>query len=570
MWTKLLNKFSLFVLLLLCSTVSANENAVTLYGVFETVINSDKEYSNPFDYTEISFSAEITSPDLKLMKVSSFYDGRDTHGKDMWRIRFMPDEPGMWQYIVKNNNSGTIVQTGQFTVIDQVANTGNHGHVKVDQQNPQYLIHDDGTPHFWIGGKWISARDYGPESKAGQLNNGFDNRVNLTYGHKTDQQLITYLDLLVEYKHNGILIKIAQYPLESDQISWDLDWIGRAEWIVNEALKRGIYVQINMFDTWSRDKNQYFKHNMQGSGQLFDVWSDGDDKLKQNYLRNIISRFASFANVYWELGNEMEHSPNCGSCFVKLANEKYLPWIRQYDPYKLPIGLSEEIWRDTSADIGFLHQTHMLPDESMNRPVIMNELVGYRLNQSLFQKVWKKILKVWRKIVGIKSSKPGLWHHDTMNNKDLRFVYRRTFWKVFTLGGSGSSEATWLNIDNDIPVNAINVMSDHMHLSSLVEELLPDLNLMSPLNNFLTSDNNEEISTRGNKSFYVSYFDAGYGQKMEAGTIYLQSLKGEYKATWLNPSTGKVLSEINNTQNSNQKIMRPSYTEDIVLLLKKL
>ena len=559
---KLLKKFLLLVLLLLCSTVSASEKAVTLYGVFETAINSDKEYSNPFDYTDISFGAEFTSPDLELLEVSSFYDGRDAHGKDIWKIRFMPHEPGIWKYIIKNN-AGATVQAGKFTVTEQTAHPGNHGHVKVDTQNSRFLIHDDGTSHYWIGGKWISARDYGPESKAGQLNKGFDSRVNLTYGHKTDQQLINYLDLLVQYKHNGILLKIAQYPLESNRLSWDLDWIRRGEWLVNEALKRGIYVQINLFDTWSRDQNHYFRHNMQGAGQPFDVWNDDDDKLKQNYLRYIISRFASFANVYWELGNEMEHSPNCGYCFIKLANDKYLPWIRQFDPYQLPIGLSEKMWRATSADIGFLHQTNRLPDESMRRPVIMNELVGYKLDQSLFQKVWRKLFG--------QSLHRGLWHDDAINNKDLRFSYRRTFWKVFTHGGSGSSEATWLNIDNDSSVNVINVMSDHMHLSRLVDELLPQLNLMSPLQNFITSDDNKEkISTRGNESFYVSYFDAGYGQKMDRGTIYLQSLKGEYKATWLNPSTGKALLEINNTQDSDQKIMRPSYTEDIVLLLKKL
>jgi hypothetical protein len=550
------------MLTLYCLNADAIEKSVTLYGIFETALNSDKEYSNPFDYTEVSFSAEFISPGPGLFKVSSFYDGRDAHGKDIWKIRFMPHEPGMWKYIIKNN-VGATVQTGEFTVTEQTAQPGNHGHVKVDAQNPRFLIHDDGTPHYWIGGKWISARDYGPESKAGQLNKGFDSRVNLTYGHKTDQQLINYLDLLVQYKHNGILLKIAQYPLESNRLSWDLDWIRRGEWLVKEALKRGIYVQINLFDTWSRDQNHYFRHNMQGAGQPFDVWNDDGDKFKKNYLRYIISRFASFANVYWELGNEMEHSPNCGNCFIKLANDKYLPWIRQFDPYQLPIGLSEVMWRATSADIGFLHQTNKLPDESMKRPVIMNELVRYKLNQSVSQKVWRKLFGP--------SLHRGLWHDNAINNKELRFSYRRTFWKVFTHGGSGSSEATWLSIDNDLSVNVINVMSDHMHLSGLIQELLPDLNMMHPVQNFITPNvQNERISTRGNKNVYVSYFDAGFDQETNQGTINLSFLKGGYKATWLDPSTGKIVSEVNNTLESRQKIIRPSYLEDIVLLLKKL
>ena len=92
-----------FVLMLHCLNVAAIEKSVTLYGIFETALYSEKEYSNPFDYTEISFSAEFISPGQELFKVFSFYDGRDAHGKDIWKIRFMPHEPGMWKYTIKNN-----------------------------------------------------------------------------------------------------------------------------------------------------------------------------------------------------------------------------------------------------------------------------------------------------------------------------------------------------------------------------------------------------------------------------------------------------------------------------------
>ncbi len=548
-----------FTLTLLCLNAAAIEKSVNLYGLFETAISSDEKYNNPFDYTEVSFDAEFTSPDLKSFKLSSFYDGRNAQGKNLWKIRFMPDRPGTWQYTIKNNTGATI-QSGKFTVAEQSAAPENHGHVKVDTQHPRFLKYDDGSTHYWIGGKWISAKDYGPESKAGQINKNFDRRVNVAHGHKTDQQLLDYLDLLVKYKHNGILLKIAQYPLQNDRLSWDLEWIQRGEWLVREALKRGIYVQINMFDTWSRDKNKYFENNMQGANQLFDVWNDGDDKFKQNYLRYIISRFASFANVYWELGNEMDHPPNCGPCFVELANAKYLPWIRRFDPYQLPIGLSEGIWRSANVDIGFLHQTNELPDESMKRPVIMNELVRYSLDQSLFQKIWRRLFG--------KRLHTGLWHDDAINNKDLRFTYRRTFWNVFTRGGSGSSEATWLDIDKNLSANVLNVMNDHMQMSQLIEELGSNLNQMKPLHNFITSDNaNEKISSRGYESIYVAYFDAGYEQRMEPGTVKTTPLTADYDVIWVDPATGDILSEDKLLRGSN-KLKRPEYLQDIVLLLK--
>ncbi len=552
--------FLFFILTLLCFNAAASTKTVTLYGLFETAVYSEKKYNNPFDYTEVSFDAQFTSPEQQTFNISGFYDGKNEQGAGIWKIRFMPHLAGSWHYEIKDS-SGATVQSGEFTVTDKPAHTGNHGHVKVDAQHPRYLIHDDGSAHFWIGGKWISAKDYGPKNKGGQINKGLDRRVNVVHGHKSDQQLLDYLDLLAEYKHNGILLKIAQYPLEDDRLSWDLSWIQRGEWLVEEALKRGIYVQVNMFDTWSRDKNQYFENKMPGAEQLFDVWNDGDDKYKKNYLRTIISRFSAYANVYWELGNEMDHPPNCGQCFVKLANEKYLPWIRQYDPYQLPIGLSEGIWRSADVDIGFLHQTNELPDESMKRPVIMNEPVRYDLEMSFLE-------KVWRKLSGNKLH-TGLWHDEAINNPDLRFTYRRTFWNVFTRGGSGSSEATWLDIYKE-PSRAVrNVMQDHMQLSILIDEIRPILNEMYPQQNFIRSGNaNEKISTRGNPSFYVSYFDAGYKKTMKAQTVNITPLAANYLASWLNPETGELIAEHKLARGSEQ-LERPEYFQDLVLLLKR-
>jgi len=556
----ILQALSIFFLVLLSANIIAAEKEVPLYGIFETDIRNNNDYINPFDYSEVSFHGQFISPDSKTFNVASFYDGVDAQQRHLWKIRFMPNQPGTWHFQLKNI-SGETIRTGNFIVTTQTANSGNHGHVKVDKHHPRYLIHDDGSAHYWVGGKWISAKDYGPKNKNGQTNQGIDQRVKVLHGHKTNQQLIDYLDLLVKYEHNGLLLKIAQFPLENDRMSWDLQWIQRGEWVVEQALKRGIYVQINMFDTWSRDKHKYFENKMPGADHLFDVWKDGDDKFKQNYLKYIVSRFSAYANVYWELGNEMEHSPNCGPCFTELANSKYIPWIKQADPYKLPIGLSEGVWRSSNVDIGFLHQTNELPDETMHRPVIMNELVRYTLHQSFLQKVWRKLFG--------KRLHSGLWHDEAINNKDLRFTYRRTFWNVFTRGGSGSSEATWLDISNSASNNVQVVMRDHMHFKQLIDIIQPSLNTMVPVQNFIQSNNIQEIiSTRGNEKFYVSYFDAGYTNTIKASTISINKRTADYTASWINPSTGKVISESRLLQ-TQMILTRPEYFQDIALILSR-
>jgi len=254
---------------------------VALYDVFEINVSSANEYKNPFDYQEVELTGEFESPNGDIYHVSGFYDGV-VNKKNIWRLRFMPAIPGEWKYKVfsLDTKEDTV---GHFMVSSTPAQKTNHGHVKVDPEHPQYLIYDDGTPHYWVGGKWFAARSYGPPQKEGEINGGVDPNSNVRFGWKSDEQITRYLDLLVQYKHNGILIKTALYPLEKDGLSWDLEWIQRGEWLIKEALKRGIYVQVNIFDTWSKDKNHWFKNNMDGNGQPFNVWKDEDDHKKRTY-----------------------------------------------------------------------------------------------------------------------------------------------------------------------------------------------------------------------------------------------------------------------------------------------
>ncbi|MBL4773902.1 MAG: hypothetical protein JKX98_10005, partial [Alcanivoracaceae bacterium] len=85
----------------------------------------------------------------------------------------------------------------------------------------------------------------------------------------------------------------------------------------------------------------------------------------------------------------------------------------------------------------------------------------------------------------------------------------------------------------------------------------------------ITTENKiEKISTRGNKLFYVTYFDAGYTQTMKPDTVSIKKFNVDYNAIWMNPSTGEVLLNVRLPRGSD-KLQRPGYRQDIVLLLKK-
>jgi len=537
-------------------------DALQLYETWEIAVPNDRDYANPFDFEEITLTASFISPSGVTFHHQGFYDGIDNElSRSVWRVRFAPDEAGNWQYRYQWTDSEEVF-TGSFRVIRNPA-PGNYGHVRVDPDNPRYLIHADGSPHYWIGGKWISAPNYGPAEKGGQQNSVEDRYGHL--GRKSDDQLLDYLDLLHRYKHNGLLLKIALYPLEQDLISWDLEWIQRGEWLVREAQKRGIYVQINMFDTWSRKKNVWFSYATDGEEQPFDVWRRGNERAKKNYIRTIVSRFSGFSNVYWELGNEMEHSPNCGECFVERANAEYIPWVRESDPYDLPIGLSEGVWLISDVDIGFIHQPNEMPNPNWTRPVIMNELVrsGYPL--SWYEKLYNRIDFIDR----LKIRDGNLWQDELIRNADWRYMYRETFWQVFTHGGSGASEATWLDLDKPINEAVANVMADHWRLRRFLDDLPISINETYADTSLIRAEDVKSSARTDGRNVFIGYLRAGHKRKAAGGQLAIALPEGFYATRWYEPTTGEY-SDTFFVRGGAITLTYPDFFEDLVLLVTRI
>ncbi len=97
----------------------------------------------------IGLIVRLTSPHGKIHKVSAFWDG----GK-IWRVRFMPDEPGKWRFrtIAYPDYAGLNAQRGSFTC--RKVNGGNrfalHGAVKVTRDG-ENLKHVDGSDFVSVG-----------------------------------------------------------------------------------------------------------------------------------------------------------------------------------------------------------------------------------------------------------------------------------------------------------------------------------------------------------------------------------------------------------------------------------
>jgi len=518
-----------------------NSGDMSLYGTFESVLNAPGVEGNKFT----KFASFKFTKGGHSFSVDGFHDGGD-----IWRVRFMPCEQGIWSYVWSFNGakgSGTFECTTN-------TNTKNHGHIKIDPEHPQFLMCDDGSPHYAWGGGWFHGKNYGPETKDGQTNNWW----------LSDTDISSYLDLLEANNHNSSYMKICYFPLENDKLSWDLNWIHRGEWLVREMGKRGIYCQINYFCTWGRDVKNYYDQNTKGIGQLMNAWTDSDNFEKENYIRNIVARFSAYYNVYWELGNEIlidigdDLKPGDAEVFVEQANTKYIPWIRKYDVYDVPIGCSfiafenrpedyataqinVDLVQSMEVDLLFVHwEDELNAWKHLNKPMILNE--PCQMN-----------------------NRGNHWQDKIMRNSTYASDYRDYFWMVFVNGGTGCYHASWFT--KSVPPNdaALKVIDFQQYLRSFMEALPVPYNEMTLTDQFIDSGPKGHGTRALEGKCYVTYLKDG---PQEAGKVKVKLPVGKYTAKWFNPTTGKYFKSEEVTSNGDSvSIAHPAWESDVILLI---
>ena len=86
-------------------TLRQRPDTIGLYQKFEVSfnINNGNEYTNPFDPEEVDISAVFISPSGKKWTIPGFYY---YSAGTLWKVRFSPDEEGVWNYTVSVKDKG--------------------------------------------------------------------------------------------------------------------------------------------------------------------------------------------------------------------------------------------------------------------------------------------------------------------------------------------------------------------------------------------------------------------------------------------------------------------------------
>lgn len=265
--------------------MSTNQT-IEQWDIFELELHGSAE-GNPF--LDVELSAQFTHKH-RTVEVDGFYDG-----DGMYRVRFMPDTQGIWQYRTRSNRDELSGTEGTFTCV--APTVGNHGPVRV--ANIFHFAYADGTPYKQIGTTcyvWTHQGDELEELTLATLAGAPFNKMRMCVFPK-------------HYAFNENEPERYPFPLLSRGSS---TWTGSYKVDVQEGWK---------FD-FEHFEPDFFRHFEQRVAQLRDLGIEADIILlhpydrwgfatmdaatDDRYLRYVVARLAAFRNVWWSMANEFD------------------------------------------------------------------------------------------------------------------------------------------------------------------------------------------------------------------------------------------------------------------------
>ena len=270
-------------------------NTVEQWGIYEITLNGPTN-GNPF--LDVRFSATFSNGS-KTVEVPGFYDGAG-----IYRVRFMPDTPGVWHYETSANRWPLTKHLGTFTVTPATGN--NHGPVRV--RNTYYFAYADGTTYYPFGTtcyNWLQASDDWQELTLKTLAGSPFNKIRF---------LVFPQD--VNFRKS---VSPAQFPFEgAPPKDWDYTrfnpaFFQKMEQRVGQLGDLGIEADIILFNPY-------------GKRWGFDTMDTATD---ERYLQYIVARLSAYCNVWWSMANEFD--------FLRTKTgadwDRYFQIVQQADPY---------------------------------------------------------------------------------------------------------------------------------------------------------------------------------------------------------------------------------------------
>ncbi|WP_159885074.1 DUF5060 domain-containing protein [Paenibacillus puerhi] len=266
--------------------------AVPCWGRFEGRFEGPRT-GNP--YREVTFYAEFRCGN-RAVEAEGFYDG-----EGIYKLRFMPDTPGVWTYETRSNSPQLDGQRGGFEAVEP--EPGNRGMVGVkDAYRFQF---SDGTPYLPFGTTlyhWVHHEDEAEEE------------LTLSELAKAPFNKVRMCILPTGDMHSQQLAFAGSREAGADVSRFNPAFFAHLERRIMDLQQLGIEADLILFHPYDQ--------GVWGFEQL-------EPETEELYLRYVIARLASFRNVWWSLANEFDFN------VYKTMDDwdRVCRMVRRFDPY---------------------------------------------------------------------------------------------------------------------------------------------------------------------------------------------------------------------------------------------
>jgi hypothetical protein len=271
------------------------QSNVAKWDIFEASLQGPSS-GNP--YLEVTLDA-IFSFGSRQIKVPGFYDG-----DGVYRVRFMPDSEGVWNFTISSNATALNGKSGGF--VCAAARPGAHGPVQI--KNRFHFAYQDGTPYFPFGTTCYA------------------------WTHQPLALQKQTLQTLARSRFNKI--RMGVFPK---------DYIYNS----NEPLYAAFLPGADGKEDFDRPNPAMFRHFETQVGALrelgieadiiifhpYDRWGYCDMGAERDfrYVRYLAARLAAYSNVWWSLANEYDFLLDC----KPVAQwDRYFHILEENDPYR--------------------------------------------------------------------------------------------------------------------------------------------------------------------------------------------------------------------------------------------
>jgi len=487
------------------STVSSPVEAYDFVEITATVDSPDAP--NPFKDVTLS-GTFATEGHSQSWNVEGFCDSVDG---SIFRIRFMPVKPGIYQYSVRFKQ-GTFEKVTEGSI--QAVDGHRRGMLGVDPRYPWHFLWQGTGEHFFFNGTtayWLVAwRDehviqYSIERlhrlKINRMRVSLSGRTNVFYGEP------------VMVGKNWSVLFLTPWPAEhpndfthpgDDYSHFDVSYWQKFERMLRFARERDMNISLVL---------------QMGDSKVYPLAGSDDE---HRFIRYAVARFAAFSNITWDLGDDLD----------LFRDEKWThetgTLLHQWDPYQHleTSHPTQNIHQDRASEwFGFTSYQEWSRDQ--------HRLL---LESRRLQEQTGRIIPQTNEEYGYEDHYP-LWAAPGSDSAD---VLRRAAWDIVMAGGyqtAGETARRGTNIWPDTGGGWMNGRGDDTMTMFLGYGHIVDF--MTSFE-WWKSNPHDELVNHGAYCLadpgktYAIYLPHG-------GQVTIQLQGGAYQAYWFRAMTGQIL-----------------------------